>query len=192
MEGVSANSYGTLSSAPDNKIVNTIYNYLSSILSMLKCENDENENAITNRLCKTLNSKKPAEFPFHFHHQNLENDKENTSTDFAVFGTYAYAIENNLDDDSPSLIKFEAKRLSSRLPAKREKEYVRGEYAGGNCIKNSGGIERFKNGRHGKDVINAGIVGYVQTDSPEYWFAKVNEWIQEQINRPSDAKLTWR
>lgn len=187
------NTFGTLSSASDNTIINKIYDYLSLILSGFKSKNNENENAITNRLCKTLNSKKPSEYSFYFHHQNLENDKENTSTDFAVFGTLAYAQENNIgNDDSPSLIKFEAKRLNSHLPKKREKEYVCGEYDNGKCLKNSGGIERFKNGRHGKDVINAGIIGYIQTDSPKHWFQKVNDWIQEQIQSANDKKLVWQ
>ncbi|MDY0090579.1 MAG: hypothetical protein RBR78_09460 [Flavobacteriaceae bacterium] len=187
------NTFGTLSSAPDNTIITIIYNYLSSTLSSFKGKNDENENAITNRLCKTLMAKKPAEYSFFFHHQNIEDEKKNTSTDFAVFGTYAYAQENDIEDgDSPSLIKFEAKRLNSKLPSKREKEYVCGEYLGGKCTKNSGGIERFKNGRHGRDVINAGIIGYIQTDSPNHWFQKVNDWIQEQIKSPSNSKLTWQ
>lgn len=186
------NTFGTLSSAPDNTIITTIYNYLSSLLVAFKGKNNENENAITNRLCKSLNSRKPSEYPFYFHHQNIEDEKENTSTDFAVFGTFAYAQENDIeDDDSPSLIKFEAKRLNSKLPKHREKEYVCGEYTGGKCAKNSGGVERFKNGRHGKDVINAGIVGYLQTDSPKHWHQKVNEWIKEQVASPSDSKLTW-
>lgn len=187
-----SNSFGTLSSAPDNTIITTIYNYVSSILLSFKGKSDENENAITNRLCKSLNSRKPTEYPFHFHHQNIENEKENTSTDFAVFGTYAYAMEHGIeDDDSPSLIKFEAKRLNSKLPKHREKEYVCGEYLNGNCERNSGGIERFKNGRHGKDVSNASIIGYIQTDSPKHWFEKITGWIKEQIQSPSDKKLVW-
>ncbi|MFA6150520.1 MAG: hypothetical protein WC716_04300 [Chitinophagaceae bacterium] len=187
------NTYGILTSAEDNTIITSIYNYLTSVLLGFKGKNDENENAITNRLCKSLNARKPSEYPFYFHHQNLENEKENTSTDFAVFGTYAYAVENDIEDtDSPSLIKFEAKRLNSKLPSIREKEYVCGEYLDGKCIKNSGGIERFKNGRHGQDVVNAAIIGYIQTDTPTHWFAKVNEWIQEQIKNPSDSKLSWK
>ncbi|WP_333626183.1 hypothetical protein [Sphingobacterium siyangense] len=189
---MTSNTFGTLSSAPDNTIITTIYNYLSSILLGFKGKNDENENAITNRLCKSLNSRKPSDYPFYFHHQNIEDDKENTSTDFAVFGTYAFAQCLGIEgDDSPSLIKFEAKRLNSKLPKKREQEYVCGEYDGGKCIKNSGGVERFKNGRHGKDVVNAAIVGYVQTETPEYWFQKINEWIKQQVANPSDLKLNW-
>jgi len=192
MGETTANTFGRLSSAPDNTIITTIYNYVGSILSSFKGKNDENENAITNRLCKSLNSRKPSEYPFFFHHQNIESEKENTSTDFAAFGTFAYAQESDIvDQDSPSLIKFEAKRLSSKLPLSREKEYVCGEYSGGKCTKNSGGIERFKNGRHGKDVVNAAIVGYIQTDTPKHWLKKVNELIQQQIRSSSDSKLTW-
>ncbi|WP_066434518.1 hypothetical protein [Chryseobacterium sp. CCH4-E10] len=191
MEEMNNNTFGTLSSAPDNTIITTIYNYLSSVLSVFTGRNNENENAITNRLCKSLNSRKPSEYPFYFHHQNIENEKENTSTDFAVFGTYAYAMENDVEDDSPSLIKFEAKRLNSKLPKQREKEYVCGQYLEGKCSKNSGGVERFKNGRHGKDVMNAAIVGYIQTESASHWLQKVNGWIKEQITNSSDTKLIW-
>lgn len=193
MEEVINSTFGTLSSAPDNAIINNIYNYLASILFDFKGAHDENENTITNRLCKTLSSKKPSEYPFYFHHQNSESGKENTSTDFAVFGTFAYAQENSIeDDDSPSLIKFEAKRLDSGLPTHRKKEYVCGEYVNGECLKNSGGIERFKNGRHGKDVAHAGIIGYIQTDSPALWHEKVNSWVEEQIQRASDSGLIWQ
>lgn len=186
------NTFGTLSSAPDNTIITTIYNYLSSILLSFKGKYDDNENALTNRLCKSLSSRKPPEYPFYFHHQNMEDEKQNTSTDFAVFGTYLYAQENNYDDcDSPPLIKFEAKRLNSGLPKHREREYVQGEYSQGLCTTNSGGIERFKNGRHGKDVINAGIIGYIQSDSHNHWLKNVNDWINEQISSPSDKRIQW-
>ena len=192
MREVATNTYGTLSSAPDSLIVNSIYDYLSSILTSFKGKDCENENAITNRLCKTLNSRKPSEYPFFFHHQNIESEKENTSTDFAVFGTFAYAVENDIeDDDSPPLIKFEAKRLNSKLPKSREREYVCGEYKNGMCLKNSGGIERFKNGRHGADVSNAAIIGYLQSDSVEFWFTRVNKWIEDQISTSSDSRLKW-
>jgi hypothetical protein len=164
-----------------------------SVLQEFKAKNDENENAITNKLCKALEFKKPPEYPYFFHHQNIENEKENTSTDFAVFGTFAYAQETGLEDedDAPALIKFEAKRLSAAIPKKREKEYVIGEYEKGTQIKNSGGIERFKNERHGKDVSHAGIIAYVQTDTFSNWLTKINGWVNDEIRNPSDVRLTW-
>lgn len=187
MEHVSNNTFGTLGSAPDGKIVQTIFAYITTVLCEFKGVPDENENAITNRLCKTLEFKKPPEYPFFFHHQNLEDEKENTSTDFAAFGTFAYAQTNG---DFP-LVKFEAKRLSSALPLKRRKEYVIGEYENGEQTKNSGGIERFKNERHGKNVMYAGIIGYVQTDSLSDWLERINGWIKEEINDSHDLVLKW-
>lgn len=101
------------------------------------------------------------------------------SIDFAVFETGPIAV---LCTDYTSLVKFEAKRLTYKLGKKREREYVIGEYKDGTRIKNSGGIERFKNGRHGKDVKHAGIIGYIQSESSDYWLEKVNGWIKKQIN----------
>lgn len=192
MEKTFDNTFGKLSSAQDHTIVNKIFEYIAMTLSALEAKKDENENTITNRLCKCLNIQKPDEYSFYFHHQNIENTREGTSTDFAVFGTTAYAQDYNIwSDDYPALVKFEAKRLSSKLTKKRKQEYVCGEYEEKKRVRNSGGIERFKNGRHGKDVAYAGLIGYIQTDSSAFWFRKVNEWIQEQIKSASDSKLVW-
>jgi hypothetical protein len=192
MSYVGNNTFGILSSAQDGSIINYIYEYVISILQSFDGTSDENENAITNRLCKTLEYKKPATCPYFFHHQNLEDDRKNTSTDFAAFGTFAYAMENSISNDGPPpLIKFETKRLNSTIPKKREREYVIGEYENGMCIKNSGGIERFKNLRHGKNVIYAGIIGYVQTGSFEHWVKKINGWVKDEIISPHDSSLTW-
>lgn len=64
-----------------------------------------------------------------------------------------------------------------RLPAPsndREREYVTGE---NDDI--TGGIQRFKTGAHGKEHGEAIIVGYVQAEVPEYWFAVINGWISD-------------
>lgn len=193
MSFVSNNSFGSFSSAPDGNTVDRIFEYVSKVLQGFNGTDSENENCLTNKLCKALEYTKPPESPFFFHHQNLENPKENTTTDFAAFGTFAYAQQNNISDsdEAPPLIKFEAKRLSTALPKKREREYVIGDYEKKRQIRNSGGIERFKNGRHGKDVINAGIIGYVQSDSFFDWQEKINGWIQEEISSPHDSTLSW-
>src|SRR5690554_3017928 len=151
---VSDNSFGKLTDAKEDTIINKIFAFVSSILTRVVAGKDENENTLTNRLCKALNATKPPELPFFFQHQNIENTKVGTSTDFAVFGTVAYAENHDVVDDEVfvSLVKFEAKRLSSALASNREKEYVHGEYVGGKRVKNNGAIERFKNGRHGIDV----------------------------------------
>lgn len=187
------NTFGSLSSASDGSIVEHIFSYVSTILQDFRVPKDENENGITNRLCKILEFKKPPEYPFFFHHQNIESAKQNTSTDFAVFGTYSYVQQLNFADneEAPALIKFEAKRLISNLPKRREREYVIGDYKQGKQIRNSGGIERFKNGRHGIDIIHACIIGYIQSDSFAFWKDKIDRFIQDEINNPHDKYLSW-
>ncbi|WP_144605857.1 hypothetical protein [Algoriphagus algorifonticola] len=187
----SNNTYGTLSSAPEGRIIEKVYSLVISVLEGLDGKSNDNENYLTNKLCKKLDFNKPPEYSFFFHHQNLENSKENTSTDFAVFGTYAYGQSLKQAGEEFPLVKFEAKRLSSTLPKKREREYVLGEYESGKQVKNSGGIERFKNLRHGHDVHHACILGYIQSDTFEYWENKINDWIKEEINTPNDVTLLW-
>ncbi|MCL6218996.1 hypothetical protein [Zunongwangia pacifica] len=191
MEYISNNTFGTLDSAPNGKIISKVFDFFTSVLHDFGGKENDNENHLTNELCKQLGFKKPPEFPFFFQHQNIEDAKENTSTDFAAFGTYTYAQAYNKEGEECTLVKFEAKRLSSTLPKKREREYVIGEYDKGKLTRNSGGIERFKNLRHGKDVVHAAIIGYVQTDSFEHWEKKINGWIKEEINRPCDTTLIW-
>lgn len=191
MSGVYNISYGSLSSAPDDKIIKRIFSFVIFVLQDFEGKKDDNENHLTNKLCKILDFKKPPELPFFFQHQNIENSNDNTSTDFAVFGTFAYAqLTQQTGEDFP-LVKFEAKRLSSRLPKRREREYVIGEYEKGTQIKNTGGIERFKNLRHGEDAHFAGMIGYVQSDTFESWLEKINDWVQNEITKPHDSSLTW-
>jgi len=191
MRYVSNNTFGTLSSAPDGKIISKVFDFVTSVLEDFEGKEDDNENHLTNELCKQLGFKKPTGFPFYFQHQNIEDAKENTSTDFAAFGTYAYAQTYNKEGGEFPLVKFEAKRLNTTLPKKREREYVIGEYEKSELVKNSGGIERFKNLRHGKDVAHAGIIGYVQTDTFDHWIEKINGWIKEEVSNPHDSTLTW-
>ena len=191
MEYISDNTFGNLSSAPDGKIIAKVFDFVSLVLEGFEGETNDNENHLTSELCKQLGFKKPAELPFFFQHQNIEDAKENTSTDFAAFGTYTYAKMYNKKGEEFPLIKFEAKRLSSTLPRKREREYVIGEYENGLQIKNSGGIERFKTLRHGKDVMHSAIIGYVQTNTFDHWFQKINGWIKEEIDNPNDSTLEW-
>ena len=178
---------GTLDSVPDRKVVEKIFDYTVSVLQKFHCKVSENENSITNKLCKSLNANKPKKYHiFYFHHQNLEDPKTNASTDFAAF-----ISSSSSQGEALPLVTFEAKRLSTKLPKQRSKEYVIGEYKQGKQIKNSGGIERFKNETHGKNITHAAMLGYVQTGTFADWLKKINGWIQEEIERPQDRILTW-
>jgi len=187
MDYIGGDAIGVLESVPDGSIVDQIFSYVSGVLSAFEADANDNENALTHRLCLHLGRQKPSEFPYFFQHQNLENERANTSTDFAVYGTLEYS--NTLKRSE--LVVFEAKRLTAGLPHKREREYVIGEYNQGRQIHNSGGIERFKNERHGRNITIAGLIGYVQAENHFYWFERINGWIQDEIERPHDQSLTW-
>jgi hypothetical protein len=68
--------------------------------------------------------------------------------------------------------------LSTKLPKERHREYVIGRDGGGKHVP-CGGIERFKLSIHGRELTHAGMIGYIQEDSPTHWRDKINNWISE-------------
>lgn len=68
----------------------------------------------------------------------------------------------------------EAKRLS-----KSHKDYVRNP---------NGGIERFKREQDGfgKHLTQSAMIGYIQQENKEYWYIKINHWIEELIKSETD------
>lgn len=42
-----------------------------------------------------------------------------------------------------------------------------------------GGIERFKCSIHGGELAHAGMIGYLQEETPEIWRDKINSWISD-------------
>lgn len=114
--------------------------------------------------------------------------------DFAAFPAITNGIVQAIAPrDAIAIARFEAKRLDTGLAKAREKEYVIGEYAQGQCSRNTGGIERFKNGTHGKPIErNAALVAYIQTDDTSLWLTKINQWIEEEIHQTSDKRLNWK
>lgn len=68
---------------------------------------------------------------------------------------------------------FECKRLP--LPRKsREREYVtKGKKSSG------GGIQRFKIGAYAPNHDIAGMIAYIQKDTTQQWWQRINAWIDE-------------
>jgi len=75
-----------------------------------------------------------------------------------------------LDGNDKAIFCVEAKRLFDY-----SKEYV---YS---STGKSGGIERFKKGIHGEGLTHSALFGYVQKHDFEYWYRKINKWIDELI-----------
>ncbi|MDR1896533.1 MAG: hypothetical protein LBR10_07075 [Prevotellaceae bacterium] len=77
------------------------------------------------------------------------------------------------------IIVLEAKRL---YDSSHSHEYVYG---------NTGGIERFKRCLHAVDDNICGMIGYIQVQDSNYWFAKVNDWIGGLAEENTDETIDW-
>jgi hypothetical protein len=86
--------------------------------------------------------------------------------------TGAIVIEGRRHTIFDALLPIECKRLPTPAGTNRdEREYVFNRHA------STGGIERFKTGLHGGSHVLAGMIGYVQQESCEFWAARVIDWI---------------
>lgn len=71
------------------------------------------------------------------------------------------------DPKSEHFFDIECKRLYNP----KIKEYVHGK---------AGGIQRFKENKHGVDLAHSAMIGYVETNDFDFWHEKVNSWIPDQ------------
>lgn len=94
-----------------------------------------------------------------------------------------------LDGEDLAIFCIEAKRLPTP-GSQREKEYIIGHWNTKNKYVNSGGIERFKKGIHGRGLTHSAIIGYVQQNDFEHWYKQVNIWIDELIQDASQ-EIEW-
>ncbi len=101
-------------------------------------------------------------------------------------------IHLDIDDAAsppPKITVFEGKRLTKGLGAKRHREYVFGYEKKGKHVP-CGGIERFKRSIHGQNLNQAGIIGYIQEETPPYWHGQINFWISELSLQQTTPKWT--
>jgi hypothetical protein len=84
-----------------------------------------------------------------------------------------------------SFFQIECKRLPTpNISSERsEKEYVRG------IKENSGGIERFKNNKHGQHLGEGALIAFIQKESLETWIANITDWVQHEIDH---TKTLWK
>ena len=84
-----------------------------------------------------------------------------------------YFYTNEESESNVSIFSIECKRLPTPPPQSREKEYVIGNN------KNGGGIERFKTEKHGKELDDCGMIGFVEKETFIFWQTTINQWITE-------------
>jgi len=116
------------------------------------------------------------EKPYKIKFRHEERQGERRRVDIAAKPTGSVYIRGKYFSRYDAFLLIEGKLLPA--PSKdREREYVTGESG-----KNTGGIQRFKLGAHGKTHDVAVIVGYVQKETPQFWHPVVNKWIVELVN----------
>jgi hypothetical protein len=132
-----------------------------------KYQGIENEKGITSELVDFLENFGNRNFIFK--HEDPENPLNGNShvCDFAI------KLRRKEEDLPLTIYKVEAKRLSRREFYNSE-EYLMGKTS---PTKQNGGVERFKILEHGRDLDRCGMLAYVQSDTFEYWVAKINQWI---------------
>ena len=114
---------------------------------------------------------------FQFMHEDIEDPRSGNSSAIDI-GIYTRG------DSSARFFAMEAKRLDTSMTnyARRKKEYVVND--------NQGGIERFKREIHAKELLCAGMLGYIQSDDFNTWYKRINDYINEEISS-STIGVVW-
>jgi len=154
-----------------NKLVQDLVNYIESELMRFTyseefidiLERKKNENQHTLSFCVYMTNKCSSKFYF-----GRENAQKGSSV--IDIGVYKGSI---------LIYTIEAKLLPTPQGTKQYPRYEY-EYAYGK----GGGIQRFKDGKHGVDnnnnpLVENGLIAFIKDDKFDYWLSKVNQWITE-------------
>lgn len=124
-------------------------------------------------------SSRREEFPFLFQREQPQGGNRdvdivaNPDDELVAFGYFSSSYDE--------VVVFEAKRLPAPV-LDRQREYVSGGSA-----KLSGGIQRFKACVHGKGHSVAAMIGYIQENTPIFFYREINAWILELCDCPADS-----
>ena len=155
--------------------------------------NIKNEKGLTQKLVLILNSHALREYyPFWFDKEYMEIPERGDSpqVDIGTITTLEEGIvigAKTYTDES--FFSMEAKRLGN-LGEKRSKEYLIGRYQNEKYI-HCGGVERFKQGKHGRKLEYGAIIGYVQEHDFIYWQGSINSWIDDLIQKNLYSPVPW-
>lgn len=169
------------------KILCSIKIVVPFFLSALKTHPNKksiNENGLTQIFVTQLNIYLASNLEYPFLTQTQYSD-----TYFGTKGIPDFFFHyRELGQDFPAIFVVEAKRLPS--PEKsREKEYVIGEKIKTNSEKEcNGGIERFKNEKHGKGLKECGMLGFIEENDSSHWLKTINEWIGDLAQKDTKWK----
>lgn len=191
MKRDAANSSGRITSgiSPDTIPLRTIA-FVRDQLPAWRDDPDrplaDSEPLLNSQLCKFLNARARNDFPMiAFGHE--EPQASHRHADVSALPSESVIIKARLYTIYDPVLVIECKRIPA--PSKdREREYVTGT----DPNKISGGIQRFKLGRHGSQVDMGAMVAYVQEGTPHQWLREINGWILELVDKPTGDSCPWR
>jgi len=153
----------------------------------------KNEKGLTQKLVHMLAIHALREHhPFHFEKEYMEVAERGDSpqVDIAAISTLEEGIVIGAKAyEGESFFSMEAKRLAN-LGSNRLMEYLVGRSEKGK-YNSCGGVERFKQGIHGRKLDYGAIIGYVQDHDFVYWNKLINSWVEELVNNKIPSPVNW-
>jgi len=168
----------TSQGTPPDKIdiYDNLFDFVDDVLYQYKPSTSETgENEITQDIEMSLNEEsRVMDTCFAFQNQHKQ-------------GIYTTDIGVYLRSNRNIICWMEAKRLPTPNEKYRdEHEYVyvsQEKINGKKRFKGSGGIQRFKEGKHAPQLDFSIMIGYIQDDNTiDHWLSKINTWITDLAN----------
>lgn len=184
---------GTLTGPPPNALFNSVTvligQSLPDFVAYVMKEGITSEDGLNSQLALFIEKRaRRNNLPFIVQHQSMEDVMRGNSPKPDI-GIHLDA--DDMANPLPRITVFEGKRLTTQLEAKRRREYVIGHEKDGRHVP-CGGIERFKHSIHGKKLSHAGMIGYLQDGTSEYWHNQINDWITELSSQQHDPAWSER
>lgn len=153
----------------------------------------KNEKGLTQKLIHMFAIHALHEYhPFRFEKEYMEIPERGDSpqVDIAAISTLEEGIVIGAKAyEGEAFFSMEAKRLA-KLGSNRLMEYLIGRSEKGK-YNSCGGVERFKQGIHGRKLYYGAIIGYVQDFDFVHWHGQLNSWIKELINKKIFSPVNW-
>jgi len=179
---------GNFAGPPPNTLFDTVVEFLRihipEFAESILLTDIHNENGLNSRLSRFITNAADQEI-FFADRESMEDENRGDSP-AADIGIYLKVEDCGIDP--PKITVFEGKRLTTKLPANRRREYVIVHEKDGKRI-HCGGIERFKLSIHAHNLKHAGMIGYIQDGTADGWREQVNSWIAELSLSPHEP--TW-
>ena len=174
---------------PIKPLIDSVLNFIDTHLPLFPNAMKNNGINSENEVEKLLNQYLIDFFNGHSHNFSpylqckflFRKDDENKGTNYKP--DIGVTIWNNQlqNFQTQSFFQIECKRLPipNVSSTRSEKEYVIG------IAENTGGIERFKNKKHGEHLEESSLIGFIQDGTINDWHIKINEWVKIEVDNKS-------